>query len=177
MGIPVEVATRDALIFLKGLCEAELITWPIDYEFVEHSDEQLAETFGDWFGGTRWSECGDCFVHFGRDGSGSLFLLWYYPELISQPPVVFMGSEGECGLVADNIQDFIRQMGSGKVFFDNAWITPEDEDNMVINWAGLACAIEQQYGSNHVTPEQLLDKAKRNHVDFAQWVESKVEYT
>lgn len=172
----VDPATRDAIAFIEGLCERGLITWPIDFEFYQASDADLAETFGHWFGGQRWASDGDSLVQFGQDGTGSLFLLWYYPGLSGKPPVVFMGSEGESSLVADNLEDFIRQLGSGQVFYVDSWVEPDEDDNEEMDWQALADAIDERYGLSKETPQQLAEKAARSHPDFSAWVASKVEY-
>ncbi|MCO8166091.1 hypothetical protein NJC38_28590 [Pseudomonas sp. 21LCFQ010] len=168
--------TRDAIAFIEGLCERQLITWPIDFEFLATTDEDLAETFGHWFGGQRWAAQGDSFVQFGQDGTGSLFLLWYYPGLTGTPPVVFMGSEGESSLVAGSLEDFIRQLGSGQVFYVDSWVEPDEDDNQDMDWQALAEAIDERYGLSDETAQQLAEQAARLHPDFTGWVESKVEY-
>lgn len=169
-------ATRDAIAFINTLYDQDLIGWPIDFESASYSDEELAETFGHWFGGQRWAAAGDSFVQFGQDGTGSMFLLWYYPGLKTQPPVVFLGSEGETSLVASNIEDYIRQLASGKQFFDGAWLEPDEDDERKLDWQALARAVDERYGLGDATPEQLAEKARREHPDFDQWVNSNVEY-
>lgn len=72
---------RFAIEFIDRLCEQNIITYPIDYETCYPSDKELTETLTCWFGGSKWSKNGDCFVQFAQDGTGSLFLLWFYPSL------------------------------------------------------------------------------------------------
>ncbi|KQQ66379.1 hypothetical protein ASF84_23985 [Pseudomonas sp. Leaf127] len=175
MNSKLDDTTRDAIDFINTLCEDGLIDWPIDFEPAAFSDAELAETFGHWFGGQRWSEAGDTFVQFGQDGTGSMFLLWYYPGLSTRPPVVFMGSEGATSLVANDIEDFIRQLASGKQFFDGDWLEPDEDEDRELDWQALAQAVDARYGLGDETPEQLSDKARREHPDFDQWVALKVE--
>ena len=108
----VSPAIQDAIEFMDRLCEQNIITYPIDYETCYPSDKELAETMRCWFGGTKWLENSDSFVQFGQNGTGSLFLLWFYPSLKQDPPVVFMGSEGESCLAAPSINDFIKPLFS-----------------------------------------------------------------
>ena len=110
--------TQEDMKFIDALCEKEIISWPIDYEPYHPTNEELSETLGHWFGSDKWSKSGDSFLQIGQDGAGSLFCLWFYPVLKEEPPVVFLGSEGESSLVASDTSDFIRQLSSGKLFFN-----------------------------------------------------------
>lgn len=168
--------TLNARSFLKILCGSEQIRWPIDFAVFEPNDEELAETFGCWFGGQRWSTSGDTFAQFGKDATGSMFLLWYYPGLTTQPPVVFLGSEGESCLVSNSIEDFIHQLGSGKLFFNGDWYAPSPGENKDLDWQNLQRLIHEKLGRSDETPEQLSEKARQAHPDFTRWVESMVEY-
>ena len=167
---------QNLLNFIDELCEQEIITYPIDYEIEHPSDLDLAATLRCWFGGDRWSEEGDSFVQFGQDGTGSLFLLWFYPSLKIEPPVVFLGSEGESCLVAANIGDFIYQLASSKIFFDGEWIDPEPDEKQTLDWQQLKLTVENKLGKNDKLPTQIRDLAVKIHPNFASWVESKIDY-
>ena len=117
MRIKLDDDTKSALSFIDRLSTGQHNPWPHDFEFSETNDDELTEAFGYWFGGRRWATFGGTFVQFGQDGGGSMFLLWYYPDLNAPPPVVLLGSEGERCLMATDIDDFIRQLGSGQLFF------------------------------------------------------------
>lgn len=176
MRIKMDDQTLDAVLFLKTLCESDQIKWPIDFDVVGPSDEELAETFGSWFGGQRWSTAGDTFAQFGEDGTGSMFLLWYYPDLKTRPPVVFLSSEGESCLVSNSLEDFIHQLGSGKLFFSGNWYAPSSGEDEDLDWQNLQHLIHEKLGRSDETPEQLSAKARRTHPDFSRWVESMGEY-
>ena len=167
--------TRESIEFINSLCEEKIISWPIDYEVYEPSDCELNETFGDWFGSNKWALSNHTFVQFGQDGTGSMFLLWFYPELKSDPPVVFMGSEGETCLVSSDIKDFIKQLSSGKMFYDGSWLDPEPEEKEDLNWEILHSTVESKLGKSNETPEQLSEKAASIHPNFKAWVESNIE--
>ena len=168
-------STQESLDFLQNICDEGIVSWPIDYETNNANDRELAQTFGFWFGGDKWSKHGDTFAQFGQDGTGSMFLLWFYPNLTGEPPVVFMGSEGETCIVASNINDFIKQLCSGKLFFDGGWLDPVEEDKDKIDWDNLRMIAEAKFGSLELSPDQLCGRAKNAHPSFVEWVESNVE--
>ncbi|KFE56892.1 hypothetical protein [Pseudomonas syringae] len=169
-----DAATQAAVSFLKGLSTGPHIEWPHDFRVVEPSDEQLAEEFGYCFGGQRWSTSGDTFVQFGRDASGSMFLLWYYPGLNAKPPVVYVGSEGESMLLATDIEDFIRQLGLGESFCCGAFGCSDEFNERV--WSELRRIIQDEFEFSDENLQQLIDKASQSHPDFTMWFESVVEY-
>jgi hypothetical protein len=172
----ISTSTQDSLNLLERLCEEENIVWPIDYEVNNSGDEDLSETLGHWFGSDKWSRHGDTFVQFGQDGTGSMFLLWFYSGLAGEPPVVFMGSEGGACLVASNIDDFIKQLLSGKVFYQDSWLDPDEEDEDEIDWDNLRKISETRYGPDSMTPDQLQDIARKKHPDFVGWVDSNIDH-
>jgi len=154
----------------------EILGWPIDYEVYSLSDSELEETLGDWFGSNKWSKSGHSFLQFGQDGTGSLFCLWFYPELKHELPVVFLGSEGESCLVSSNTTDFVKQLTSGKLFYDGDWLEPEPEDESELNWNELKIKTMEYLGAINNTPEEIKEKAIKEHPGFSTWVESKVDY-
>ncbi|MFE9565732.1 SMI1/KNR4 family protein [Streptomyces sp. NPDC006487] len=58
---------------------------------------------------------GDAYRVFGQDGTGGLAAIWCVrPGLpLDAQPVVFMGSEGEVGVVAGNLSDFLWVLADG----------------------------------------------------------------
>ncbi|WP_081240104.1 SMI1/KNR4 family protein [Streptomyces viridosporus] len=58
---------------------------------------------------------GDAYLPFGQDGTGGLAAVWYGRpgRPLAEQPVVFMGSEGECGVVAGNLSDFLWVLADG----------------------------------------------------------------
>ena len=177
----INIEVQNSLDFLEELCQQEIIHYPIDFEMYQSQDRELAETLNSWFGSDRWSEDGDRFLQFGQDGSGSLFLLWYYPSLEIEPPVVFLGSEGESCIFANNINDFIQQLASGKLFCpygDNFcdWLDPSEEERKQLNWHKLKVTVENKFGKSKVSPEAIRDNALKTHPNFPSWVETKVDY-
>ena len=161
---------------LNNLSREGVVSYSIDYEAYECSDDDLTETFGHWFGGTKWKNSGDSFIQFGQDGSGSLFLLWFYPGLAGEPPVVFMGSEGEAHFVAPNIKSFVMQLCSGKLFYDGGWLEPEDDEKEELDWDVLKSRAEELVGPIAKNPEEIRDEGLCSCPSFPDWVKSKVEY-
>ncbi|AXH09312.1 hypothetical protein CP960_02265 [Malaciobacter halophilus] len=164
----------ESLEYLKKLCEKEIISWPIDFEFYQVSKEELNQTFKYWFGNETWSSCNDSFIQFGKDASGSMFLLWFYPKLKTEPPVVFMDSEGEAYLVSSCITDFIKQLASGYLFFNNSWIELSLKEKKELNWELLKEEVNEHFGVTNINPQELTQIAKLNHPNFSDWVKSKI---
>ncbi|KAB2974099.1 SMI1/KNR4 family protein [Streptomyces sp. SS1-1] len=102
---------------------AELACTEIDYADGEGIDfepydafEPAEETTG-WL--RQWTGNGEldgtAYRVFGQDGTGGLAALWLVRPgrpLVEQP-VVFMGSEGEVGVVAGNLSDFLWMLADG----------------------------------------------------------------
>ena len=111
----------------------------------------------------------------GQDGTGSLFLLWFYPFLKTEP-LVFLGSEGESCLVAANINDFIQQVASGKLFCDGEWVKPKPDRVQPLDWQKLSSTVETKLGKNTLSPEEISDRAIKMHPNFTSWIEAKIDY-
>ncbi|MEU5404103.1 SMI1/KNR4 family protein [Streptomyces sp. NPDC005963] len=84
--------------------------YPFD-DFV--SAEETTDWLRSWTGNHELD--GDAFRVFGKDGTGGQVALWLVrPDapLIEQP-VVFLGSEGETGVVARNLSDYLWLLADG----------------------------------------------------------------
>ncbi len=166
--------SKSGIDFIAQLFQEGVLGYPIDYEMCQPKDDDLSETFGYWFGSDSWASNGDSFVQFGMDGTGSMFCLWYYPDLSGEPPVVFFGSEGERCLIATNINDFIKQMSSGKLLFDGRFSDPDPEEQSELDWSSLRCKAEEYLGPWELDPDEIQKLGVKEHPDFVSWVESKV---
>ena len=87
----------------------------IDFEPYDAFDsaEETTDWLRQWTGNPELD--GDAYRVFGQDGTGGLAAFWYGRPgrpLVEQP-VVFMGSEGECGVVAGNLFDFLWVLADG----------------------------------------------------------------
>lgn len=167
--------TQTNVSLLDALSLKGVIRWPIDYETDKQTFTQTADTLDSWMGGPSWRASGHKFIQFGRDASGSLFCLWFYPELIEEPPVVFIGSEGDTYVVSNNSTDFIKQITSGYIFNDGSWLEPDEEELQELNWDALLEIGQKFTGSTCSSPSELTDIAISNHPSLEEWVDDNAE--
>ncbi|MGW1728543.1 SMI1/KNR4 family protein [Streptomyces sp. NPDC002306] len=75
--------------------------------------EDTTDWFQSWTGNPQLS--GDAFRVFGQDGTGGYAALWLVrpDQPLDQQPVVFLGSEGETGVVARSLGDFLWLLADG----------------------------------------------------------------
>lgn len=87
----------------------------IDFEPYDAFDsaEETTDRLRQWTGNHELD--GDAYRVFGQDGTGGLAAVWYGRpgRPLTEQPVVFMGSEGECGVVAGNLSDFLWVLADG----------------------------------------------------------------
>jgi hypothetical protein len=102
---------------------AELHKLPFDYargkgiDFAPYEEFQSASQNASWF--QAWTGnydlTGSDYRVFGQDGTGGYAALWLVrpnAQLLEQP-IVFLGSEGEFGLVAKNFADYLWLLAGG----------------------------------------------------------------
>ncbi|MFI7501513.1 SMI1/KNR4 family protein [Streptomyces sp. NPDC049687] len=77
------------------------------------SAEETTDWIRQWTGNQELD--GEAFRVFGRDGTGGLAALWCVRpgRPPAEQPVVFLGSEGEVGVVAANLSDFLWLLADG----------------------------------------------------------------
>ena len=77
------------------------------------SAEKTTEWLRLWTGNRELD--GEAYRIFGQDGAGGLAALWCVRpgQPLAGQPVVFMGSEGEVGVVAGNLSDFLWVLADG----------------------------------------------------------------
>ncbi|MFI1935815.1 SMI1/KNR4 family protein [Streptomyces purpureus] len=77
------------------------------------SAEETTDWLCHWTGNHELS--GDAFRVFGQDGSGGLAAVWCVRpgRPLTEQPVVFMGSEGERGVVAGDLSGFLWVLADG----------------------------------------------------------------
>lgn len=86
-------------------------------EFEPYAAFASAEDTTDWLRSWTGNPAldGGAYRVFGQDGTGGLAALWRVRSgrpLVEQP-VVFMGSEGACGVVAGDLSDFLWVLADG----------------------------------------------------------------
>ena len=107
--------------FPPALAEVATADFPYDdgegFDFEPYDAFDSAEETTDWL--RQWTGNpevdGDAYRVFGQDGTGGLAALWCVrPGLpLTEQPVVFLGSEGEAGVVAGNLSDFLWVLADG----------------------------------------------------------------
>ncbi|WNZ14221.1 SMI1/KNR4 family protein [Streptomyces sp. 11x1] len=87
----------------------------VDFEPFEAflSAEETADWLRAWTGNDQLD--GDAFRVFGQDGSGGYAAFWLIRpgRPLADQPVVFLGSEGETGVVARDLGDFLWLLADG----------------------------------------------------------------
>ncbi|MER6981085.1 SMI1/KNR4 family protein, partial [Streptomyces carpinensis] len=87
----------------------------VDFEPYDAFDsaEETTHWLRQWTGNHELD--GDAYRVFGQDGTGGLAAVWCARpgRPTAEQPVVFMGSEGECGVVAGNLSDFLWVLADG----------------------------------------------------------------
>lgn len=158
----------------------------------EHSEFELRDPAGSdddiksWLGalprdGTR-------FVVFAQDGTGSLFCLWLRPghDDIDTAPVVYLGSEGELGVLGKDPAAFLEFVASGVTFdghggyFFDPLETEDDEEleaEVLARRAKVAKWVMQRTGKQALRkPEELRAEAEAAYPDLADWVTANVAH-
>ncbi|AUY48920.1 SMI1/KNR4 family protein [Streptomyces sp. CB01881] len=89
----------------------------------EGVDFEPYDTFDSAEETTHWIRCwtgnqeldGDAYRVFGQDGTGGLAALWLVRpgRPLAEQPVVFLGSEGESGVAAGSLSDFLWVLADG----------------------------------------------------------------
>ncbi|MEU9701104.1 SMI1/KNR4 family protein [Streptomyces sp. NPDC047981] len=87
----------------------------VDFEPYDAFDsaEETTDWLRHWTGNHALD--GGAYRVFGQDGTGGLAAIWWVREgrPLDEQPVVFMGSEGERGVVAGNLSDFLWVLADG----------------------------------------------------------------
>jgi hypothetical protein len=92
----------------------------------------------------------DRFWGFAVDGAGGDYALWYYPGLDKEPPVVFIGSEGEMEMLAANMEDFLNRI-INDITFRAGWVyedaSPQEmQENLTREYDDLADHYQDAHG-------------------------------
>ncbi|WP_055695856.1 hypothetical protein, partial [Streptomyces prasinopilosus] len=75
--------------------------------------EETTDWLRQWTGNPEVD--GDAYRLFGQDGTGGNAAVWYARpgRPLAEQPVVFLSSEGRCGVVAGNLSDFLWVLADG----------------------------------------------------------------
>jgi hypothetical protein len=141
----------------------------IDYEPFDTflSPVEMQRWFRAWTGNEHAES--SCFRVFGQDGTGGYAAFWLIrddPDVMSQP-IVFLGSEGEIGIVARNFKDYLWLLAAGLGPYEAA-CSPNEEH---IAQPALARFAELNAGP-FKKADQVLAEAQAEFPDFEQFIES-----
>ena len=101
------------------LQRAEEIRRFTDYEIGFDPDQVLLTNLGtSWFGDSGWNEPGYRFTSLGQDGSGGMIAVWLAPQRPDTEPIVFFGSEGGAGVIAESPMRFAQALAYAPVLLE-----------------------------------------------------------
>lgn len=132
------------------------------------SSEETASWFQAWTGNDAAD--GSSFRVFGQDGTGGYAAFWITQpdkDLLSQP-IVFMGSEGETGVVASDFHAYLWLLASGIGPYEA--VAYPDLDRAP-NAQCLAFARENS-SLEPMEAKAVLEQARTKYPDFANQIES-----
>jgi hypothetical protein len=128
------------------------------------SAEETTNWFRAWTGNGELD--GDDFRVFGQDGSGGYAAFWLVRpgQPLADQPVVFLGSEGETGVVARNLGDFLWLLAAGfgpweaATSHETAW-TPHPNQQLTVIAERFAPGQRQ-------SPTAVIEQATREFPEF-----------
>ncbi|MET9387976.1 SMI1/KNR4 family protein [Streptomyces sp. NPDC002928] len=128
------------------------------------SAEETTDWFRAWTG--NGDVDGDAFRVFGKDGSGGYAAFWLIrPEpAVADQPVVFLGSEGETGVIARDLGDFLWLLAAGLGPWEAA--TPYDSDRVPRPDVQLAAVAQRFAPDRRQSVATLVELAGREFPDF-----------
>lgn len=142
----------------------------IDYEPYAEFDsaEETTDWLRSWTGNAELD--GDAFRVFAQDGTGGLVACWLVRA--GRPPagqpVVFFGSEGEVGVVAASLSEFLWLLAGGVGPLEAVQFGFEEG----VPHEGLRAVAQAHSGIGPRTPAEVLAAARAEFPDFAATVES-----
>lgn len=147
-------------------------------EFRLRSEDDWPVTLDYWFGSDRWRQSDHLFQLIGVDTTGGLYCQWIYPELrVPEPPIVFLGSEGEsvC-VVASCIADLVEILAQGYAWSaDEQKYVKKDSDLEPGAFAQFNSRVHNELGRSFLHPDELVANARQQHPDFETWVRQQAD--
>ncbi|MFD9068183.1 SMI1/KNR4 family protein [Kitasatospora purpeofusca] len=153
---------------------AAALAVPFDYDdgkgidFEPFPDFRSAEDTTDWFrawtGNTELN--GDDFRVFGQDGTGGYAAFWLVRpgRPLTEQPVVFLGSEGETGVLARDLDDFLWLLAGGfgpweaATSYEHGWVPRPNPK--------LTAVAERFAPDRQQPPTAVIEQAAREFPDF-----------
>jgi hypothetical protein len=136
----------------------------VDYEPYDRflSTDETTEWLRAWTGNSEVDA--DCFQVFGQDGSGGHVAFWLvHPKRpIADQPVAFLGSEGERGVIARDLADYLWLLADGTGPYE-ALAHPQRTSNPNAELTDIA----ERYAPDRRQPAAtLIENAKRQYPSF-----------
>ncbi|MFI1353211.1 SMI1/KNR4 family protein [Streptomyces sp. NPDC020898] len=140
----------------------------VDFEPYEAflTADETTDWFRAWTGNGELN--GDAFRVFGQDGTGGSAAFWLIRpgRALAEQPVVFLGSEGETGVVARNLGSFLWLLADGFGPWEAA-SSHEPEPDWVPHSNRELAAIAEQFAPLHrAAAAVVIDQATREFPDF-----------
>ena len=154
-----------------------LLALDYDYDDGEGMDFEPFDGFlpanetRDWF--QAWTGNQDVdgseFLVFGQDGTGGYAALWNMREgaLLLEQPIVFLGSEGQMGVVANGFNDYLWLLAGGLGPCEAIQYPSDKPENAQFLAFALAHAPEARK-----TPLEVLAKAQAAFPDFEERIQA-----
>ena len=169
--------TTEDRTFPAALAALTQITFPyddeagsIDYEPYPEFDsaEDTTGWLRSWTGDEELD--GAALRVFGQDGAGGLVASWLVRpgRPLAEQPVVFFGSEGETGVVAASLGEFLWLLAGGVGPMEAVQFGAVDG----VPQPKLRAVAEAHSGVPPRTPAEVLDAARAEFPDFSATVES-----
>lgn len=141
-------------------------------DFEPYPEFLSAEDTTSWFRAWTGNENADgsCFRVFGQDGTGGYAAFWITdPDRhILEQPIVFLGSEGENGVVASNFDSYLWLLASGIGPYEAVTYPIADgaENEQFQAFARENSSLEQ------MGARTVLEQARSKHPDFPDLIDS-----
>lgn len=142
----------------------------IDFEPYDAFDS--AEETTDWF--RQWTGNHDLddvpYRVFGQDGSGGLAAVWFARpgRPLAEQPVVFMGSEGESGVVAGNLSDFLWVLADGVGPLESVLYGPPESDDADAPRTELTALAERHATTPRRPARTIITEARAEFPTFTE---------
>ena len=142
----------------------------IDFEPFDsfYSEEETTEWIRAWTGNTDAD--GSSYLIFGQDGTGGYVAFWCVRETndILQQPIVFFGSEGELGIVAQSFYDYIWLFAKGLGPYE-AVVYPD----IILSTNKKFLEFAKNNASSHQSSaNEIIGRAVAEFPDFTSTIES-----
>jgi len=141
-------------------------------DFEPYPEFLAAEETTSWFRAWTGNETADgsCFRVFGQDGTGGYAAFWitHRDRHILEQPIVFLGSEGEKGVVASNFDSYLWLLASGIGPYEAVAYPIADgaANEQFVAFARENSSLEQMGG------RAVLEQARNEHPDFPELIDS-----